>query len=278
MLFETEQEVLAWYEKEERVLTPKFISEIPWHEISQHPLNPEFIPTLLYMRDVEKFTEIYYQELLQTPTVKDPAVRQFIDRWSMEEPVHGELLNRFLNEAGHSTSDTWYEEAKRKIPKSNFIIRPLSTIIARTVGKKFAAVHMTWGAIQEFSTLNGYQRLWEQAKHPVLEYILRAIAREEARHSFFYWSVARIKLLKSNFRQALTRFLVKKFWTPVGQGLKRASETNQVIRALFQGEEGVRFMDQRVNRQLESLPGMAGLKIVTERVAHIALKHTPSSF
>lgn len=57
----------------------------------------------------------------------------------------------------------------------------------------------------------------------------------------------------------------------MGQGLKHAADTNQVIAALFNGEEGVKFMDQRVNRQLEALPGMQGLKTVTNRIAQISL-------
>ncbi|MBM3205136.1 hypothetical protein FJZ48_04145, partial [Candidatus Uhrbacteria bacterium] len=197
MLFESEAEVLAWYEKQERILTKECIDSIPWHEISQHPLNPEIFPTLLYMRDVERLTSVYYDEVLHTPTSKDPVIRSFIDRWSTEEPVHGDLINRFLNEAGHPTPENWYDGVKAKIPKAYRWEQRFSSLFSRCVGKRFAAVHMTWGAIQEFSTLTGYQRMWELAHHPILERLLMAIAREEARHAFFYWSIARVKLLKS---------------------------------------------------------------------------------
>ncbi len=55
------------------------------------------------MRDIESFTELYYRELLRTPTGKDPVIRKFMDRWNEEEAEYGNLINRFLNEAGHDT-------------------------------------------------------------------------------------------------------------------------------------------------------------------------------
>jgi len=271
MLFEQDRDALAWYESQERVLNEKFLASIPWQEVSKTPLDPAFIPVLLYMRDVENFTSIYYDQLRRTPTGQDPVIRQFMDQWQHEETLHGDLLNRFLNEAGVPTSKQWQQEARANIPLRYRIKEPMISRLTRCVGKHFSAVHMTWGAINELSTLNGYQRLWELAKHPVLEYILRGIAREEAKHSFFYWSIARIKLLHSSFRQSMTRWIIKNFWSPVGQGAKRAADTNRVIAALFRGAEGVKFMEQRVNDQLERLPGLQGLKTVTERISKISL-------
>jgi hypothetical protein len=37
------------------------------------------------MRDVECLTEIYYDEALQIPTAKEPAIRGFMDRWQVEK-------------------------------------------------------------------------------------------------------------------------------------------------------------------------------------------------
>lgn len=267
MLFEREAEALRWYESEERVLNKGFLDAIPWQDVKRHELKPEFFPVLVYMRDIEKFTSIYFDELSRTPTVKDPAIRDFMERWRTEEDLHGDLLNRFLEEAGYPTTGKWEEEARAKIPKGYRLRSFIKPRITNLFGKHFTAVHMTWGTIQELSTLNGYNRLWQMAKHPVLEHLLRAIVREEARHSFFYWSIARIKLLQSPFRQKLTRFIVDRFWSPVGQGTKLKKDANLVIKTLFAGAEGVKLMDQRVNQQMERLPGLAGLKTVTERIA-----------
>ena len=130
---------------------------------------------------------------------------------------------------------------------------------------------MTWGAINEYTTLSGYRRLWELAKHPVLEHLLKAIAREEAIHSFFYWSLARIYLERSNVAQELTRYIVEHFWTPVGQGAKRAVDTNYLIMTLFRGLEGVNAMATFVNARIEQLPGLQGIKKIRDHVAAVVL-------
>ncbi len=268
--FSSELEAVNWYESQERVLSKSFLDTIPWHNVKNDSLDPGFVPVLLYMRDVEKFTELYYQQMVKGPTGRDPHIKRFLDKWSTEEPVHGDLLNRFLEEAGYPSEDKWFEKAKKNIPFSNRVNRKLGSLVANMIGSDFAAVHMTWGAINEASTLTGYRQLWEKANHPVLTYILKAIAREEAMHTHFYWMVAKLKLERDTFPQRLTRYLVNKFWMPVGQGAKTASATNYVIKALFEGEEGVKKMDTFVTQRIELLPGMQGLKVMTERVSKMA--------
>ena len=104
-MFETDKEVLDWYEKQPRALSKEYVNSIKWNEIKNYEINPAFIPVLVYMRDIEYFTDMYYQELRRTPTGKDPIIRKFMDRWSIEELHHGNLLNRFLEEAGYPTLD-----------------------------------------------------------------------------------------------------------------------------------------------------------------------------
>ncbi len=270
-MFETESDVLTWYEAQPRALTDDFVSNIPWAEVRKHQLDPAFVPVLVYMRDVEAFTDIYYAELRRTPTGKSPVIKRFMDRWSVEEFQHAELLNRFLNEAGIPTSKSWFDEARAAIPFNYTFENRFYPLITNCFGAHFSAVHMAWGAINEMTTLQGYRRLWQLAKHPVLEHLLRAIAQEEAAHSKFYWNIARLKLQRSDFTRKLARTVISKFWTPVGQGTKPRQETNYLIATLFKGEDGVDFFDRNVNRKLKQLPGFAGVDAVTQRIARIAL-------
>lgn len=270
-MFETESDVLAWYEEQPRALTKEFVGSIPWDEVRDTPLDPAFVPVLIYMRDVEAFTDIYYEELRRTPTGKSPVIKKFMDRWSVEEFQHAELLNRFLNEAGIPTSKRWFEEARAAIPFNYTFENRLYPLITNCFGENFSAVHMTWGAINEMTTLQGYRRLWQLAKHPVLEKLLRAIAQEEAAHSKFYWNIARLKLQRSNFARKLACAVISKCWTPVGQGTKPKLEANYLIALLFKGAEGVDFFDRNVNQKLEQLPGFTGNKTVTKRIERIAL-------
>jgi hypothetical protein len=68
MNFETSLDVLNWYEKQPRSLTPEFISTIPWHEVKNYPLDKKLVPVLRYMRDVEVLTEMYHEQMQRTPT------------------------------------------------------------------------------------------------------------------------------------------------------------------------------------------------------------------
>lgn len=271
MTFETNRDVLNWYEKQPRTLTDEFISGVKWHEVKNYPLDKKFIPVLLYMRDVEALTDMYYDELRRTPTGKDPIISKFMERWSVEEQTHGELLNRFLNEAGFETDDKWQSQVANSVSTFYKAHAYLVTTLTNLVGKKFTATHMAFGAIHELSTTQGYRRLIKLANHPILSEILRGIIREESAHTHFYWSVARLELRNSAFTQKLARFIVKNFWNPVGQGAKPVSQTNYTIATLFGGTEGLDWIEKTVSNRIQTLPGFDGLTRISEKVNQIYL-------
>jgi len=268
-LFETDNDVLDWYERQPRALSKQFVDSIAWNEIKDYPLNPAFIPVLIYMRDIEFFTEMYYRELLRTPTGKDPVIRKFMDRWSIEENEHAILLNRFLNGAGIQTGERWQDEARARVPRRYVIESYLLDIAAKPFGRYFHAAHMVWGAINEITTLQGYRQLAHLAGHPILEQLLGAIIQEESIHSNFYWNLARLKLSQAKFSRDLARFIIGKFWTPVGQGAKPEHETNYVVATLFHGPTGLDIFDRTVASRIERLPGFGGFRALSERVAPI---------
>ena len=270
-MFETESEVLDWYERQPRALDKNFYDRIDWAEVRRHPLDQRFVPVLLYMRDVESYTAVYYRELLRTPTGKDPVIRRFMDRWGAEEAEHGDLLNRFLAEAGVETTDDWAARAEAAIPLRYTFENYVTSLVTNLFGERFTGTHMVWGAINEMTTLQGYRRLWKLAGHPVLETILRAVAREESVHVKFYWTVARLRLERSKFARSLARGVIRSYWTPVGAGAKPQAEVNYLIATLFGGSDGVNFFDEQVSRRVERLPGFAGLDAVTRRIAEAGL-------
>lgn len=269
MTFETNKDVLDWYEKQPRTLTDEFIGKINWNEIKKHPLEKKFVPVLLYMRDIETLTDVYYEELRRTPTGKDPIISKFMERWSTEEQTHGELINRFLNEAGIETDDKWQKQVINSVSTSYTVTNYLITTLTNLIGKRFTATHMAFGAIHEMSTTQGYRRLAQLADHPILSEILRGIIREESAHTTFYRSVARIELQKSEISQKLSRFIIKHFWTPVGSGAKSADESNYTIATLFGGEGGLDWIDKNVTRRVQGLPGFENLTKVSDKIGEI---------
>lgn len=269
-----EQEILDMYESQPRQLTKEYLDKIDWAGVKNIPLDEKFFRVLRYFRDIETLTEMYHKELSFTPTGRDPFIRRFMDRWKTEEALHGELLNRFLGELGLDQGSDWKKQVRAAVPKGYRWRNTVSLMIANFIGKQFTAVHMTFGTIHELSTLQGYRRLWEQANHPILEYIMRGIAAEEAIHILYYKSIAKLKLEQSKRAQQLSRYIVEKFWSPVGQGSRPAAETNYVIGSLFQGEEGVVAADEYINKQIERLPGFENFTRVRDRIGEIALEHT----
>lgn len=268
-MFETDKEVLDWYERQPRALSKEYVNSIKWKEIKNYQLNPAFVPVLIYMRDIEYFTDMYYQELRRTPTGKDPIIKKFMDRWSIEELYHGNLLNRFLEEAGVPTGKNWQVEATRKIPRLYKIGSYLVDHASRPFGKYFHGAHMVWGAVNEITAMNAYRRLSDLAGHPVLKQLLIGIVQEESIHGSFYWNVARVKLNETQFSKILAKFIIGKFWSPVGQGAKPKGETDYVMATLFPGQEGLELFDQKIGTRIERLPGFGGFKGLTERIAPV---------
>jgi len=269
MRFETKQDVLDWYEKQPRSLTPEFIGSIAWGDVNKYPLDKQFVPVLLYMRDVETLTDMYHRELLRTPTGKDPVIAKFMERWGVEELTHGEVINRFLNEAGIVTDEKWQGQVRKTVSKVYRLNTYLITSLTNLVGKKFTATHMTFGAIHEMSTGLGYRRLIELADHPVLTQILNAILREESAHTQFYRSAALIELKKNELSRRIARSVIEHFWQPVGQGSLRKSRTHYMINTLFGGVDGLALLEKTVSNRVKQFPGFADLTRITETVKGI---------
>lgn len=270
MAFETNQDVLAWYERQPRALTQEFIASIPWHKVNDHPFDERLIPILLYMRDVETLTDMYHRELLRTPTGRDPHIGKFMERWGIEEVTHGEILNLFLIELGVETGENWQDDVRRRVKYTYNANSYLLTTLTNLVGKKFTATHMTFGAIHEMEAAQGYRRLLAVADHPVLTQILNRIIREESAHCQFYWSVARLELAKSDFARRIARFITEHFWAPVGQGALSKIRTEYMISTLFADDHALTNLDKTVTQRVRRLPGFADITKMTETITGIA--------
>lgn len=278
MAFETSKEVLDWYEKQERTLTDEYIESLPWNEVRDTPVDPKFIPVMLYMRDVEVLTEMYHQELRRTPTGRDPVISKFMERWGIEEVTHGQVIDRFLNELGHRTPADWQRQTHRNVTKTYHATTYLLTLITNLLGSRFTATHMAFGAIHEMSTGQAYRKMKELANHPVLSLILDGIIKEEAAHTHFYRSVARIELAKSETAQKIAKKVIDTFYVPVGQGSLAKERTEYCLALLFGEEsgEGIEHLDRTVTQRARQLPGLEGLTKTTQRFRDICERLGPS--
>ena len=213
---------------------------------------------LRYMHDVEFHTACYLRDILVSPAHADPEITAFLSFWIFEEYWHGEALAAVL--AAHDeTSGAPRVAAMRHRLGLGDKLRPLVMSAASWwAGEDFVAVHMSWGAINEWTTQAGYGRLAQRAGHPVLTQLLQRIMRQEGRHIDFYASQASNRLAGSARARRLTRLALKRLWAPVGSGVMPEAETAHLARYLF-GDKGGADAMRRIDRRVDRLPGLAGL-------------------
>jgi hypothetical protein len=232
----------------------------------ERPLDGDTLRTIEYMHDVELHTICYLRDLLVTPAHGDPDVTAFLSCWAYEELWHGEALGEVLAAHGRPSGADRVAPLRHRLGLRDRVRPYVSALGSMAVGERVVAVHMTWGAVNEWTTQAGYARLAQRARHPVLTELTKRIARQEGRHIDFYVSEARRRLAASPAAQRVVRWALRRLWRPVGSGIMPAAETEFVIRHLYGGPDGAPFV-ARIDRRIDGLPGQSGLHLVAGAVA-----------
>ncbi|MBP6729429.1 MAG: hypothetical protein KA129_07385 [Microthrixaceae bacterium] len=234
--------------------------DLDFDSFRDQPLDDNVLRCIAYMHDIEYQTVLYSRELLMLPQWKDPQFTAFITLWNYEEYWHGQALGRVLEMHGRPAHDERLV-AMRTFGKRYLFWSPAIFWLLGHGIRRFPAVHMTWGAINEWTANAAYNRLGQIADHPTLSTLLGRIMRQEGRHAGFYSAWAR-ELLEDDAR---SRWITKQFllrqWDIVGNGDVPRSETAFAGAYLFGGDEGNALID-RVEARIDALPGLAGLGLV----------------
>jgi hypothetical protein len=98
-------------------------------------------------------------------------------------------------------------------------------------------------------------------QNPTLRLLCDRIAKQERRHFAWYFNSAKMRLAKSPRAQKLTRFLMERFWSPVGAGVKSKDEVKRLMRTLFPIDRAWE-MAEDVDAKIGSLPGLAGIRLM----------------
>jgi len=229
------------------------ISDLDLSQAARYPVTDDEIRALTYMCDIESHTVVYLRAILNTCAVEDPQTTAFLSCWAYEEFFHGHTLRRFLDAVGVPLSTTRIAEVQQATSTKEWLKEMGSSIVCR-FSRHFHAAYLTYGAISELSTLEGYGVLARRAQNPILAEIVKRLAKDERRHFSFYFNKARLQLQPRN-AQRLTSFIIRHFWLPVGGGVKPDSEVNWILSFILGDPQGAEIAE-RIDATIAKLPGL----------------------
>jgi hypothetical protein len=236
------------------------VDDIDFGEFRRRPLDPATLRCLRYMHDVEHHTICYLRDVLVTQAHQDVEITTFLSFWAFEEYWHGEALGRVL-EAHGDDSEARVESHRARLDWHDRIL-PVATFVASKLTPHVPAVHLAWGAVNEWTTQAAYGLLARKAEHPTLTLLLGRIMKQEGRHIDFYASRASDRLQASRTARRLARWAFRNLWSPVGAGLMPEDEVQFLASHLFGDAPGAEAV-ARIDRRIDRLPGLDGLALVS---------------
>jgi len=205
------------------------------------------------MMDIESHTIVFLKGILSTCAITDPETTAFLSCWAYEEFFHGRTIKRFLESCGLEFSPTRFGDIQKDATFREWIEGVGASFLCHLT-RHFHGVYLTWGAISELTTLEAYGVLAGRTENPILGEMLRRLAKDERRHFAFYYNKARTQL-EHPHAQKLTTFILKKFWLPVGAGLKPDEEVSFISRFVLGDNPGA-GVAARIDATIAKLPGL----------------------
>src|SRR5215475_3521345 len=199
-------------------------SDIDWDQARETGLTDDEKFVLTYFSDVESQTIRYMKTLLQMKIAFTPSVSAFLTTWSYEEFFHGYELGRLMAACGSPLEEDRIEKTTGMARFNEWLEAAFAPLLSRIFSNQFPAVYLSFGAIQEMTTLRGYEFLHQYTQNPILKTLCDRIAKQERRHFAWYFNHARESLLESSGGRILARRLLEFNWVPVGAGIKSPEE------------------------------------------------------
>lgn len=246
----------------ERLLTrmgdPLDPAAYDWRAATAGALDPDEVFALRYAAQVEWGTEGTYESLAGSG---DALIDRFLDTWLAQEVVHAALLVRFLELHGHHVAPAHRTPDQRRSAARG---RRINRVARQLWGRDFAALHMTWGAVNELTTLRFYAVLRQRTRSSLLRELLRDVMAQEALHYAFYRDAAASLLADRPRGRRRVRWAMTHLWSPVGVGLRSNEDADRLVLSLLgDAPDLVGSLDAT----LASLPGLHGTTLVGSTVA-----------
>jgi rubrerythrin len=246
------------------------IEDLDWELARKVGLTPQEIDNLKFFADIESQTVYYFLEVAKLQVARDPELLTFLTMWNYEEYFHSHAITRLMQECnvkveGATDRSTRIRAGARFKAKFEDFAQ---TLMAKLVPQRFVALWMFWGALQECLTTQAYEEIIRTTPNPVLAEMFRRIAKQERRHFAYYFGQARDRLDGNKRNQRFCRYIVQKFYAPVGSGVKNEAEAAAVVAGLFPGKRIFEVMTY-IERRMAQLPGMEGLDACSKWAAKI---------
>jgi len=236
-------------------------SDIDWNQAREAGLTEDEKFILTYFSDVESQTIRYLKVLLGMKIAFTPSVSAFLTTWSYEEFFHGYELGRLMAACGSPLEEDRVEKVVHVARFNEWLEAAFTPLMSRIFSNQFPAVYLSFGAIQEMTTLRGYERLTQYTRNPILKILCDRIAKQERRHFAWYFNHARDLLLESSGARILARKLLEFNWVPVGAGIKSPEEVKKLFLTLFPAESA-REVVREIDSKMGTLPGLEGIKLM----------------
>lgn len=237
-------------------------SDIDWDEARRHGLTAEERFILTYFSDIESQTIRYLRTLLTLRIAFQPDIASFLTTWAYEEFFHGEALSRLMAECGYPLSESRVADVAKKHRFNERVHEIAGPLFALGFSRYLPAVYTSFGAIQELTTLRGYESLQKLTSNPILAILCERIAKQERRHFAWYFNKAREFLDESRGSQRLTRTVIRLNWKPVGAGVKGDQEVMRLWEILFPADIGKDLMEE-VDAKIGTLPGLRNVALLS---------------
>ncbi|HEY1556212.1 MAG TPA: ferritin-like domain-containing protein [Kofleriaceae bacterium] len=241
------------------------IEDLDWALAKKIGLTAQEVESLKFFADIESQTVYYFLEVARLHVARDPELLTFLTMWNYEEYFHSHAITRLMQECGVQVESA--TERSTRIHAGARLRAKLEeiaeSIMARFVPQRFVALWMFWGTLQECLTTQAYEEIIRSTKNPVLAEMFRRIAKQERRHFAYYFGQARDRLEGNPRNQKFCRYIVQKFYAPVGAGVKNPAQTAALVANLFPGQRIFEVMSY-IERRMAQLPGMAGLDACTK--------------
>ena len=246
------------------------IEDLDWALARKVGLTADEVESLQFFADIESQTVYYFLEVAKLQVVRDPELLTFLTMWNYEEYFHSHAITRLMQECGVAVENATDRSTKIRAGarfKAKFEDFAQS-LMAKVVPKRFVSLWMFWGALQECLTTQAYEEMIRKTANPVLAEMFRRIAKQERRHFAYYFNQARDRLVDNKRNQKFCRYIVRKFYAPVGSGVKTDGAAAELVARLFPGDRIFEVMSY-IEKRMAQLPGMEGLDACTKWAAKI---------